>query len=254
MFSIIEREETLTNRVTGEVQKLILNDLLRPGDRLPAERDLAIKFQVSRTVVREAIRSLAAQGLVDVQQGRGTVVCVPSVASLTPPMTLLLKGNKDLDHAKVIEVRRVLEIEIAGIAAERRTSKDLEAMEQILENRHETRANREAFVEWDMAFHAALAKATGNELFSLLLDSVAAVMRKVREVGFDVPGTPERAYRYHRLILDEVAAGDPAKAREAMIKHLAESEQTMAKALKREAAKATSPRKIALTEKADQIP
>jgi len=234
MFTAIDRDETLTSRVTGQVEKMIVADLLRPGDKLPAERDLALRFQVSRTVVREAIRSLAAKGLVEVRQGRGTTVSMPSVESLTQPMTLLLRGGgRELDHKKVIEVRSALEIEIAGLAARRRTSQDLEAMELILEDRAGTREDRQAFVAWDMAFHSALARATHNELFSLLLDSVAAVLRTVRELGFNVPGTPDRAFAFHRRILDQVTAGDPEKARRAMAKHLAESEQTMTEALKR---------------------
>jgi GntR family transcriptional repressor for pyruvate dehydrogenase complex len=233
MFTTIERDETLTSRVTGQVEQLILDDLLRPGDKLPAERDLATRFQVSRTVVREAIRSLAARGLVEVRQGRGTTVSAPSIQSVTQPLTLLLRGNqRDLDHKKILEVRRSLEIEIAGIAALRRTSNDLDTLEQILEDRTATKSSREQFIEWDVAFHAALARATQNELFSLLLESVATVMRKVREVGFDVPGTPERAYAFHRRILDQIIKANSAGARRAMQEHLAESEQTMLKAMK----------------------
>ena len=233
MFKAIEREETLTHRVTEQVEQLILDDLLRPGDRLPAERDLAERFQVSRTVIREAMRSLAARGLVEVRQGKGTTVSAPSVESLKQPLALLLRTNeRDLDHKKILEVRRTLEIEIAALAAERRTSSDLDALEHILEDRSSTKSSREEFVEWDVAFHSALARATHNELFSLLLESVATVMRKVREIGFDVPGTPERAYKFHRRILDQVAAGNAASARRAMQEHLIESEQTILKALK----------------------
>ncbi len=233
MFKAIEREETLTRRVTDEVERLILDDLLRPGDRLPAERDLAERFQVSRTVIREAIRALAARGLLEVRQGKGTTVSAPSVESLKQPLALLLRTNqRDLDHKKILEVRRTLEIEIAGLAAERRTSRDLDALEHILEDRSGTKSSRQEFVEWDVAFHSALARATQNELFSLLLDSVATVMRKVREIGFDVPGTPERAYRFHRRILDEVTKSSPVGARRAMQEHLVESEQTILRALR----------------------
>jgi len=233
MFKAIEREETLTRRVTDQVEQLILDDLLRPGDKLPAERDLAVRFQVSRTVIREAIRSLAARGLLEVRQGKGTTVSAPSVESLTQPLALLLRTNQaSLDYKKVLEVRRTLEIEIAGTAAERRTSTDLDALEHLLEDRSGTLSSREEFVEWDVAFHSTLARATQNELFSLLLDSVASVMRKVREVGFDVPGTPERAYTFHRRILDQVTTANAAGARRAMQEHLAESEQTILKAMK----------------------
>lgn len=233
MFRAIERDETLTGRVTDQVEQLILEDQLRPGDKLPPERELATRFQVSRTVVREAIRSLAARGLVAVRQGSGTTVSAPSVDSVTQPLTLLLRANRgELDCAKVIEVRRVLEIEIAGVAAVRRTSQNLDAMELILEDRAGAKADPKAFAEWDMAFHLALARSTQNELFLLLLDSIAGVMRQVREVGFQVPGTPERAYLFHRKILDQVTKGSTEGARRAMREHLMESEQTMARGMK----------------------
>ena len=214
-----------------KVERLITEDLLRPGDKLPAERELAERFHVSRTVVREAIRSLSARGLVQVRQGHGTTVSSPTIKSVSQPLSLLLRGNHhELDHKKVLEVRRTLEVEIAGLAAMRRTSKDLDALEQILEDRTGAKTDQGEFVEWDVAFHAALARATQNELFSVLLDSLAAVLREVREVGFTVAGTPERAYMFHRRILDEVSAGSAAGARRAMEEHLAESEETMLQA------------------------
>jgi GntR family transcriptional repressor for pyruvate dehydrogenase complex len=232
MFEALAREETLASRVREQLEKLVLESRLQPGDRLPAERELALQFGVSRTVIREAVMALVAQGLLDGKHGSGRTIRTPSVASISPAMALMLKVS-DLDHAKVIEVRRLLEVEIAGLAAERRTAADLEKLREILEDRKGIERERDKFVSWDIGFHSALAACTHNELFSLLLDSVVSTMKKVREIGFNVPGTPRRALAHHRAIFAEVKAGDGTGARQAMREHLRESEETMTKGLKR---------------------
>ncbi len=232
LFTTIQREVTLTNRVTRQIETLIVEGRLRPGDRLPAERELAHQFGVSRTVIREAVRALAAKSLLEVQAGSGTIVRSPTAESVAQSMTMFLRmGQPALDYKKMLEVRRLLEVEIAGLAAERRTADDLEEMEEILREAPKIRDDRDHFARSDVAFHAALARATHNELFSLLLDSVAEIMIKVRQMAFDVPGTPARALKHHRAIFEQVKAGDPEGAREAMREHLIEVEDTMRQAL-----------------------
>jgi len=232
LFQAIERGSTLANRVTRQMEHLIVEGYLKPGDRLPAERELAQQFGVSRTVVREAVRALVAKGLLEVRPGSGTVVSSPTRDAVTQSMSLLLRtAQLEIDYDKVHEIRRILEVEIAALAAQRRTPQDLERMEEILREASEIEGDRNCFAECDVAFHAALARATRNELFSVLLDSVVDIMLKVREMGFSVPGTPARAFRYHQAILEQIKAGDPDRARQAMREHLIESEDTMRRAL-----------------------
>jgi GntR family transcriptional repressor for pyruvate dehydrogenase complex len=232
LFQAIERGSTLANRVTRQMEHLIVEGHLKPGDRLPAERELAQQFGVSRTVVREAVRALVAKGLLEVRPGSGTVVSSPTKDAVAQSMSLLLRtAQLEIDYDKVHEIRRILEVEIAALAAQRRTRQDLERMEEILRKASEIEEDRNCFAECDVAFHAALARATHNELFSVLLDSVVDIMLKVREMGFSVPGTPARAFRYHQAILEQIKAGDPERARQAMREHLIESEDTMRRAL-----------------------
>jgi GntR family transcriptional repressor for pyruvate dehydrogenase complex len=234
VFKAIEREETLAARVTDRLERLIVRSALRPGSRLPAERELAERFRVSRTVIREAVRSLAARGMITVKAGSGMLVQTPSAECVSETMALCLRGTEtDLDHGKVSEVRRLLEVEIAGLAAERRTESDLEAMARLLANDVGLAKNREKFVRWDMAFHSALAAATQNGLFPILLGSVVSTMRKVREYGFNVPTTPQRAVHFHRLIFEKVREGNRNAARQAMEEHLAEAERTMQEGMTR---------------------
>ncbi|MCL6509084.1 MAG: FadR family transcriptional regulator [Anaerolineae bacterium] len=233
MFKKIEREANLSELVSRQIQALILEHQLKPNDRLPAERDLAERFGVSRTVVREAVRGLVAKGLLEVTPGRGgTIVRLPTAETMSEMMTLFLRGDeRTLDYENLIEVRRVLEVAIAGFAAERRTAEDLQEMEHILEETLKVGNDRDRYVKWDLAFHQALARATHNRLFPLLLESVNELMIEVRQLAFRTLGAPARSYRYHLAIFDQVKAGDADGAREAMRDHLVEAEQTLRKAL-----------------------
>lgn len=233
LFKAISREPTLSERVTAQIETLIVQSQLHPGDRLPPERELAEQFGVSRTVIREAIRTLSAKGLLEVQSGGGTIVCSPSVETVAQSMNLYLRGGQpQLDYGKIHEVRYLLEVEIAGLAAERRSTEDLARMEAILREATAKGAdNRETFARTDVAFHAALAQATHNQLFGLILDSLADIMFEVRLSGFDVPGTVDSSLTYHRAIFEQVKAGNPEGARQAMREHMQESVEIQRKVI-----------------------
>jgi GntR family transcriptional repressor for pyruvate dehydrogenase complex len=228
LFKAIPREATLTDRVTDQIEHLIVANHLQPGDHLPPERELAQQFGVSRTVVREAIRALVAKSLLEARPGGGTVVRAPTAEAVAQSMRLFLRaGQTELNYDKVHEVRRLLEVEIAGLAAKRRTDEDLERMETILNEVSSVGSDRDLLAENDVNFHAALARATHNELFSLLLDSIADIMLTVRQLGFSVPGMPARTLKYHQAIFEQVKAGNPELARRAMTEHLVEAEETI---------------------------
>jgi GntR family transcriptional regulator, transcriptional repressor for pyruvate dehydrogenase complex len=231
LFQAMPREATLANRVTQEIEQLIVDGRLKTGKRIPSERDLAGQFGVSRTVVREAVRGLVAKGLLEVKPGSGTMVRTPSARSITQSMSLFLRAHQaDLSYDKIHEVRRILEIEIAGLAAARRMPEDLATLEQILERMADMRADPERFPQLDVLFHAALAAATHNELFALLLDSIADVMIRVRQMGFNVPDSSLHAIRYHNAIYEQVRAGNAEGARRAMREHLIDSEAVIRQA------------------------
>lgn len=249
MFKRIEREANLSDLVSRQIHELIRERHLMPKDRLPAERDLAEQFGVSRTVVREAVRGLAAKGLLEVSPGRGgTVVRLPTAETMSEMMTLFLRGaERTLDYENLVEVRRVLEVAIAGFAAERRTDDDLKEMDLVLQETLKIGNDRDAFVKWDLAFHKALAQATHNRLFPLLLESVNELMVEVRLMAFSLGprsevgtrprdrgralGAPARSYKYHSAIYEQIKQGNAPAAREAMRDHLVEAEQTLRKAL-----------------------
>jgi GntR family transcriptional repressor for pyruvate dehydrogenase complex len=231
LIQLIPREATLAENVAAQLERLIVEQHFETGDRLPPERELAERFGVSRTVVREAVRTVASKGLLDVRAGSGTLVRKPSSETVAASVALLVSMNGQTTPAKVVEVRRILEVEIAGLAALRRTDDDLRRMETILRSAAEKIDDPETFIETDVAFHAALAQATQNELFSALLGSIANVMTEVRVVGLRVRGTPERALRYHRDLFRWVEQGNREMARDAMDRHMDEAISTMTAAL-----------------------
>jgi GntR family transcriptional regulator, transcriptional repressor for pyruvate dehydrogenase complex len=232
LVSELAREATLAQRVETELERLILESRLGEGDRLPSERELATQFRVSRTVVREAVRALAARRLVDVGVGRGTVVRAPSAQSAGESMRLLLRmqaGGADTD--KVSEVRRILEDEIAALAAARRTESDVRALGEILAEAGRHLDDPDAFIKTDVAFHSRLARATQNELFVLILDSLVEVMTEVRLLGLRIPGTARRALEHHSAVFEAVRAGDPEHARRTMDAHMDEAADTLRRAV-----------------------
>ncbi len=238
-FEILPRDETLANRVAVQLEAFILRQHFQPGDRLPSERELAQQFGVSRTVIREAVRVLVAKDMLEVQPGSGTRIRNPTTQTVSQSITLLLRmGQPDLNYEKIFEVRRLLEIEIAGLAAKRRTDEDLTKMEGILEEMEtillessRLHEDHDLYPKADVAFHTALASATHNELFPVLLDSVVDVMLHVRRMGFNVPGSIEHGREYHRRIFEQVKAGNEAEARRAMAEHLVISEDIFRRAL-----------------------
>jgi GntR family transcriptional repressor for pyruvate dehydrogenase complex len=233
-FQAVQRDPSLAEKVTRQIEQMILADNLQIGEHLAPERELAQQFGVSRTVVRQAIHSLVAKGMLQASPRGGAVVKRPTASAVAQSLHLFLRsGQAHLEYSKVHEIRRLLEIEIAGLAAQRRTEDDLRRLE---ENLSEASANLTTetparFARIDITFHAVLAQATHNELFALLLDSLAEIMLEVRCSGFAVPDTPARALRMHQAIFEQVRNGEMDGARRAMYAHLLEAEETQRKVL-----------------------
>lgn len=229
-FDFPIRRDRLHEQVADQIQGLIIDESLRPGDKLPSERDLAERMRVSRTVIREAVRVLSAQGLVEARPGSGTFVRELSPNDAAAPIGLLLNLRQVPDRYKNLnEIRRTLEVEIAGLAAERATDEDIAGMEAAVEGIAAHAGDAEQFTQYDLAFHAALATATHNELYSVLLTPITDLLLEFRLTAYryDAQGSIEGALTYHRRILDRVKARDPEGARQAMRDHLHQARTLM---------------------------
>jgi GntR family transcriptional regulator, transcriptional repressor for pyruvate dehydrogenase complex len=218
--------DKLYKQVADQIEGLIVGESLCPGDRLPSERQLAEQLGISRTVVREAIRLLSVRGLVEVKPGRGTYIRALSPHDAAAPIALLLKLRQCpdlLDH--VYEVRHMIEIEVAGLAAERATGEDHEVMEAAIEEMAAHIDDPEEFITHDLAFHSALAAATHNDLFGVLLNAISGFWSEAALLAYQAPGAAEDSLNYHRDILRHVKARDPEKARRAMCEHVRYSQE-----------------------------
>jgi GntR family transcriptional repressor for pyruvate dehydrogenase complex len=234
------REPALADRVAEHMMDLVLDGTLSSGMRLPPERILAEQFGVSRTVIREAVRTLVSRGVLETRGGSGSYVRGPDPAAAARSVTLQLRlhhGSTPVPYTKIHEVRRVLEVEIAALAAERAQVNDIAALEREVERQRRARHDRDAYVASDVAFHAALAMATHNELFAVLLNSIQDVMMEVRRLGFQVPGSVDNGLMHHERVLAAVKAGDAAAAARAMTDHLHDSARILREGLEIEAAR-----------------
>jgi NAD(P)-dependent dehydrogenase (short-subunit alcohol dehydrogenase family)/DNA-binding FadR family transcriptional regulator len=174
-FSNLVREPSLSDKVSELLTDAITSGKLRPGDRLPAERELGDQFGVSRTVIREAVRSLAARGLVRVTSGRGIEVSRINSGTVAASMRLLVRGHEGLDYGKVHEARTAVEVQAAGLAALLASPEDLSRLRQVCDDQqHSLEAgDLAAASEHDYQFHRELSRASGNELQLAMLDSIS---------------------------------------------------------------------------------
>jgi DNA-binding FadR family transcriptional regulator len=209
--------ETVANRLSEE----ILADGLRAGERLPTEREIGERFGVSRTVVREAIRTLGGRGLIEARPGRGLTVAEVPASTVTDSMNLFLRTSAGLiPYAKVHEVRASIEVEVAGYAAARATHVGAAQLREIHERMGETIALGDNAAQLDVDFHRQLATLTRNELYVIMLDSIGDVLLEVRNATWREPSVVGLAYELHGAILAAVEARDPDAARNAMREHL----------------------------------
>lgn len=217
----VQREERLADKVAGLLKHAILSGQLKPGDRLPPERILGERFGVSRTVVREAVRSLAAKGLVDVRSGSGSVIARVDSGAVTETIQLYLK-SAEIGERHVDEIRDLLEIHVAGLAAERATDADVKEMRRALQamKSAETPQERAAGGE---EFHRGLARATRNPLYLVVLEAIGEPVAAARAGSLAVAGGAARAIQAHARILERIAMHDPDGARMEMRLHLDDS-------------------------------
>jgi GntR family transcriptional regulator, transcriptional repressor for pyruvate dehydrogenase complex len=210
----------LYEQIVQQVEDSVLKGKLKPGDQLPAERDLAQRFGVSRTAVREAVKTLREKGLVEAYSGRGTFVTNRTSRAMRQSLDLMIRINRQEGLANLTELRAVLEPEIASLAASRIEEQLLSTMREAVTVMDRNQHDPDAYIEADLDFHLALAEAAANPLILSLLDSIVGLLREERSRIFNVRGGPERGQFHHKRILAAIERRDPEGAREAMRAHL----------------------------------
>jgi GntR family transcriptional repressor for pyruvate dehydrogenase complex len=225
----LEREQRLYERVVDKVLDLISTNTWKSGYRLPPERELAEAFGVSRTVVREAVKALEAQGVLESLTGSGVYVRAADSSIVSRSLRTYIQLSNQADfEIRLNEVRRVLEVEIAALAAQRATPEQHAQLRQICQA---MRAGGEAhkMAELDFRLHLTLAEATQNELFSVLLAPLIDQLREQIILTWEGYGARpvETVLEQHEAIVAAVEGGNPEAARQAVTRHLAYSRQVL---------------------------
>ena len=205
--------------IVRQIKGMIAEGRLKSGDQLPPERDLAEKFLVSRTSVREALRALESVGLIEIRPGEGTFVREVSVEALVEPLALVLLAQREM-IGELFEARRLLEPVIAGLAARRATREEVQEMERILDEQAKEIAAGNTGLAQDAAFHAAIATAAHNRAITRIVHAVMDLLAQSREEAISTPGRPTRSHEDHRRVLDAIRGGDATAAERAMQDHV----------------------------------
>jgi DNA-binding FadR family transcriptional regulator len=197
---------------------MIVSGELVDGESLPAERELAARFAVSRNVVREALGALTQRGLVRVEQGRGAFVTSPTSENIRDSLQLLLSMRK-VDLLELCDARLLIEPELARRAAINSTlgTADLKAALERLMN---TESDPEAHIEADIAFHREIAQLADQLILGAIVEAIGAPLRKSMALGTTVPFGIKHSDDQHHAIYDAIAGGDGVAAAQATREHL----------------------------------
>lgn len=225
-------QRSLDKRIVVYIRQLIETGELRAGDRLPPERELAAQLGVSRTVLREALHTLAAYGLVELQHGRGVFVAGSSAYAATQRLALSMTSDETapLLH-ELFEIRRTLEGAAAQWAAERATSEQIASLRALL--LEGLAAYQDPPVDpavagaLDGRFHAVLAASTNNRVLMSLMAALVDELAMARERSLAIPGRALRSWHQHELIVIAIEERDARAARQAMHEHLNDVEQSI---------------------------
>ncbi|HEX6907873.1 MAG TPA: FadR/GntR family transcriptional regulator [Terriglobales bacterium] len=224
------RSSRLYEQIVKQIEESVLKGTLKAGDQLPAERELAEQFGVSRTAVREAIKALSEKGLVESYSGRGTFITNGTSQAIRQSLGLMMRIGQTEGSTHLAEVRDILEPEIAALAAARAEEQHLASMREAVNVMDASRQNGDAFIEADLDFHLALAEAASNPLILSLIDSIVGLLREQRMRTFLTKGGAERGQYHHKRILKAVENHDPERARQCMRAHLKQVRQDSATA------------------------
>ncbi|MEL6699540.1 MAG: FadR/GntR family transcriptional regulator [Bacteroidota bacterium] len=212
--------ESPIDKIMNQIKGLITSGQLKPGDKLPPERQLAEKLGVGRSHVRDAIRKLEFYGILKTLPQSGTKVAGIGITALEGLISDVLK-MADTDFAALVETRVLLEQHTAYLAAERRTDEDIETIQKALEAYHEALEEGGQAIEEDLMFHLAIADASKNSVLkSLMLIITPDIIHNFNKLDICKGGNTFKTLKEHNCILDHIVNQSPQEASEAMREHL----------------------------------
>ena len=212
------KEPRLAQSVADEVRNSIVRDRMAAGDKLPTESALMERFQVGRSTIREAMKQLQAENIVEIRHGKGSFVA-DRTGIAKDPLGLSFEEQSRVLH-ELMEVRLLLEPGIAGEAAKRRTQQDVDMMQTSICKMAEASAAGEEYQRYDYDFHLAMAESVHNavlrRMYPVIFEAIAQGYRHTHHMH----GSSDVALGYHREILAAIEAGDAQKASEATRRHI----------------------------------
>jgi GntR family transcriptional repressor for pyruvate dehydrogenase complex len=210
---------TLPQEIVKTITDLIMRRVWKPGDMIPSEKDLAVRFGVGRSTIREAVKSLAILGVFESRAGGGSFVREPNSELLSGALRWgLMLSERNLDD--LMDVRALIEIECVGRAAERRTPETLELLAAAIEEMKNHEGSADLFMAIDMKFHNAVSRAADNPIFESISSTIQAMVRIWYPKTYYIPETKSQTIAEHLRIADALIAQDRAAAVEAMRVHL----------------------------------
>lgn len=216
------KTKKIYEEIVEQLKDMITRGELKPGEKLPAERDMAESLGVSRASVREALTALEAIGILDIRPGDGTFVRQTNISETFAPLALVLAVERN-PGKQLMEVRRVLETESAALAAVRATEENLTKIEESLAKMKAAESIPLA-VEYDLKFHFAIAEATQNTILLRIMNTVADLMhitfRANREKLYAIPDKSSQVIAEHDAIYHAIRERKPEKARQYMLEHI----------------------------------
>jgi GntR family transcriptional repressor for pyruvate dehydrogenase complex len=218
----IPRTKPVPELILDEITRLITEGILKPGDRLPSESELAERFGVGRSSLREAMRALQLLGIIEVIQGKGTFLRQTSMLPLATDWARLSRMGL---ISQVMEARQIIEVAIAQLAAERATEEDIAAMRAAIRRAEEAHGDSVISGEASVDFHLALAEATHNEILALMYKTVRDLYLETARQTQMTPESVENRLQDHRQILESVEQQDPELASKLMAEHIEKGRQ-----------------------------
>ncbi|MTI83819.1 MAG: FadR family transcriptional regulator [Firmicutes bacterium] len=228
------KTKKIYQEIIEQIKAMISDGTLCPGDRLMSERELAERMQVGRSAVREAFRVMEAMGIIKIRPGEGTFIAENAAESLVKSFSsVLLAGGDDITARELMELRKILEVESAAMAARRCSPEQLEAIDHALQQMQHDLEEGNLGEEADMKFHFAIAEAARNSILLKLMNTISDTMGRVlaaaRHELYRDPAKPTLLLREHHDIFAAIKNADPNAARQSMLKHLAGVEEFMFK-------------------------
>ena len=214
------KRRTLHEQVMVQLAAYIRGGKLKPGDRLPPERELAERMQVSRPTIREALRIMQLQSLIVSRPGAGTFIAEGNAQSLAQAVTQIALRD-------IFEARMLLDPSIAALAASRATPADVEKLKSILHQQEEQMRRGGDGATSDIAFHSAIAEATHNRALIRLARVLSEIFAPSRDTFFQSYERAKKSLSFHKRILESIEAHSPVSARRAMSEHIKSVDQEL---------------------------